>query len=444
MKMIRKSIVIVLLLVLMTASFSVNHMPGSAFANDIYEVFIPFIANFKQPLASLSYYITSVDEAYMYHLGCEQGKRDQMAAGVQDSVSVLNFSYPICYNDGRYGADIFPLFDQESDVELSLIASGVKYFASGYYTCSGSDNLSNLVIGVGTNNKSSVTPSYWPLSEETCDGEELAAAHGAAWGDMVSEINRWALDAGIFHQVQFYGASDIELGWNAPGWSRAWIEGFEQNGENFLIHYGDAAGCPYEDNPHWSCGTSTFKEWTPEDVWFVSYGSPSALPLPLIFLTNGVHAKQWAHLSRYSVQQHGYRMHFSGVFTQYTICSKNPWQSCVGRDNSPEAAYHQLVTELSKNAFTTQDLRWKADIDIVYLHEISLSESPLSASVQSASDHPVYQEIMHLRAALQSPSLSPRMRNSLEFKLALYESIAVRIQLSKLNPASKDLPVPLP
>lgn len=384
--------------------------------------YLPLFSYNQHPLTSTSYYLPTVDESFLYNLGCELGTRDKNEAGTQDSVAILDFSYPVCNANGSFGVDLFG--DNTAPVSTDAVESAVKSFAQGYYACSGTDVESNLVIGVGTNNK--------PLS---CNTETKAADHGAAWATMVSKINQWALEERILHQVQAYGASDIELGWNTPTWTRAWIAGFEQVEGNFLLHFGDASGCPYEDNPHWSCGTSGFPQWTVEDVWFVSWGSPSALPLPLIYLTDGVHAKQWAYLSQYSVNQHGYRMDFTGVFTQSQYCQQFSW--CNNTDNTPDQAYLQMETELSKDPATTQDLRWKTDIRWVFLDELSQANANSEPVQIKSEQHPVQKEVENLQAALQSPNLSSQMQSSLELKLSVYESFAQKIEVSKLNPAPK-------
>ncbi|MFU8827496.1 MAG: hypothetical protein ACNA70_08395, partial [Brevefilum sp.] len=275
-----------------------------AHGQETYTYHFPLWVNQDPSPVSTSYYITTLNNEFLFNLGCQQGTHDKNTAKAQNSVAVLAFGYPRCFDGGGYGANLFGY----GPASTSDVSNAVKQFALGYYACTGSDDQSNLVIGVGTSN--------YRGPSDPCNTTAKNTAHGAAWSGMVRDLNQWALSQGIFHQVQIYGANDIEVGWNSPAWSRAWVTGFDQVSGNFMLHFGDAAGCPYEDNPHWSCGSYPYNEWTVEDVWFVSYGSPSALPLPLIYLTNGVHAKQWAYLSQYSLSEHGYRMNFTGVFTQ--------------------------------------------------------------------------------------------------------------------------------
>jgi hypothetical protein len=219
--------------------------------------------------------------------------------------------------------------------------------------------------------------------------------------------------------------------------TRTWIAGFEQNGENFMLHFGDASGCPYEDNPNWVCNNN----WELEDLWFVSWGASSALPLPLISLNDGVHAKQWAYVSQYSVAVHGYRMDFTGVFTQYQYCEQwgdAPWSNCERTDNTPEEAYLQLTTELNKYPSTAQVLRWKTDIRWIYEYEVSQLDS---TSVQeSNAPHPIFAQIDAIRKGIESPNLSTELHSSLQYKLNISETIAEMIERSRKDPAPKNSP----
>lgn len=377
--------------------------------------------------ASTSYYVTTLNTGLMYSLGCELGTRDKNTPGPQDSVAVLAFGYPRCFAGGGYGANLFGF----GPATTGNIRTAVEQFALGYYTCSGSDRVSNLVVGVGTSN--------YQGSNEPCETQEKATAHGTAWSGMVRDLNQWAINQGVIHQVQFFGANDIELDWNTPAWSRAWVTGFDQVSGNLMLHFGDAAGCPYENYPHWSCGTSNYPEWTPEDVWYVSYGAPSALPLPLIYLTNGVHAKQWAYLSLYSVINHGYRMDFTGVFTQWAACQQSG--NCDSIDNTPQAAYQQLTYELSKWPITAQHLRWQTDIRWIMQNEAGGAQAFQDEQQGVEQTHPTLERAADLGLALQAADLSPEMRTSLESKQRTFQYLAEMVALSRVNPAEKDEPL---
>ncbi len=387
----------------------------TVYAQSSTDYYFPFFLNSNQPLTSNSYYLITVDEKFYYDLGCEHGIQDQNAIGVQNSVSVLDFSYPTC--DPGFGAALFAY----GPASLSDIKKAVKYFAKGYYACTGSDTQSNLVIGVGTNNK--------PTS---CDNEEKAASHGAAWAEMINHINQWLVDEGIFHQVQAYGASDIEVSWNTQEWSRAWVDGYNQVNQYPLLFFGDAAGCPYQEG---STSTSCGNGWNMDDVWFISWGSDASLPLPLIYRTDGIQAKQWANLSRYSVSQHGVPIIFTGVFTQSQACQQG---TCDGTDNEPYQAYRQLTSELNKSPDTAMILNWKTDIRWILSNELTNVKTSIDADqskLDGGSNHDI---IEHLQIALNSTGISSWMQTSLEEKLNLFNLITLQKEYSRLHPAVKN------
>lgn len=386
--------------------------------------YFPLFLNTKRiAQVSPSYYVTALNEVYLNNLGCELGQRDRGMPGAQDSVAVLAFGCPRCLKNGEFGANLFGM----SPASLTDISIAVKQFASGYYRCTGSDFSSNLVIGVGTSN--------FPGGSAPCTTISSASAHGVAWSGMVRDINTWLKSEGIFHQVQVFGATDIELGWNSPEWSRAWVDGFNQVSENFLLHFGDAAGCPYEDNPGWSCGTSSFPNWTIEDVWYVSYGASPSLPLPLIYLTTGVHAKQWAYLSQYSVNTHGYRLNFTGVFTQWAACQQ--MGGCNFIDNKPDEAYQQLTTELEKNPSTAQYITWKTDISWILNTSLVNFENTTEDEHKSSPLKPLQFLAEDFETALGSNSLSPVLQSSVVDKLLTYQKLTEMAEISRQYPADK-------
>jgi hypothetical protein len=174
----------------------------------------------------------------------------------------------------------------------------------------------------------------------------------------------------------------------------------------------------------------------------VSYGSPSALPLPLIYLTTGVHAKQWAYLSQYSVQEHGYRMDFSGVFTQWAACQQ--FGNCDFIDNTPEQAYQQLSYELNKFPATAQYLRWKTDIRWILQSELTSAGITQDDIPNAQTDHPLQRDATALATALETPDLSSTINNSLEIKMMTFQNMADMAAISKSNPAPKNTPLPLP
>ena len=191
--------------------------PQLVAAQEDEKTYLPFFSHYQEPLSSTSYYMITVDPEFTYSLGCELGTRDQNEPGAQDNVVVLDYSNPEYTVGTGYGATLFGF----GPVGLSEIRISAENFAEGYYDCTGSDNESNLVLGVGTNNKPT-----------TLDTAEKMAAHGAVWARMVNTLNQTLLDNNMLQQVQAYGASDIELGWNSPTNSIAWLTGYSSVAES--------------------------------------------------------------------------------------------------------------------------------------------------------------------------------------------------------------------
>jgi len=291
------------------------------------------------PRYSTSLYMKTINPLTLYSLGCVHGVRDMNLAGAQDSIVVLAFGRPTMSNEGIYGASLFG-FGPASTTE---IAEAVQQFGAGYVACSLEDTESRLRIGAGTSNYGDpVAISWWD--------------HGRKWARMVNDINTWFSNQGLRTRVDAVGANDIELAWNNPTVTRAWVDGYDYANKYPYYDFGAVEGCPTRLAPNWSCSSP----WTKNDVWYVSYGAGPAYPLPLIYATTGVNARQWAWMSVYAVEQKGARMEFVGAFTQYQACQQRG--GCTGLDNEPDEGWQQLYNELKYDPRTAQTLRWSTDI----------------------------------------------------------------------------------
>lgn len=92
----------------------------------IYKVFLPLVEG--ELYYTTSYYMSTVDSNILYNLGCELGQRDTNLPGMQNSVIILDFGYPL-YNGNEYGTIIFDYsFASTTDISIA-----VKNFAKGYY-----------------------------------------------------------------------------------------------------------------------------------------------------------------------------------------------------------------------------------------------------------------------------------------------------------------------
>jgi hypothetical protein len=282
------------------------------------------------PVVAYSQYVKNTAPGKLRRLGCSEGRRlERSKQGT--AIVVLTFGSPM-HKHGNSGASLFGA----RFASTTHIGRAAQAYAGGYVSCSLKESP-HLHVAIGTSN-------YGPA---------VTFHHGADWARMVNQTNEWALQQHIDGRVEFAGASDIELAWNRPGPSKAWVRGYDKNAQWPFYDFGDAGGCP----PRGNCVGS----WTQEDVWFVSWGARSAWPLPQIYTPNGSMAQEWYRLSLYSYQRHGKRMTLVGALSQRAACRQSS-DSCAGINNSPSKAWHQLNRLLNRDRRTAQPLPWISDI----------------------------------------------------------------------------------
>ncbi len=327
-------------------------------------LFLPVIYRDYQPLPlyATSYYIQDETPARLYDLGCALGTRDRQTPGAQDSLVVLNFGQGWFEggNLSRPGAGAFSPYWHY--MPISAIETAVQAYIQGYWVCSAEDQTSQVMVAVGTNNYG----GYGSNSTNQDTRRTYAYAHGKAWAQMVVRLLQWVWSNGYGRQVSVAGAIDIEwdaqlTGWNTPYVTYGWVNGFNDWDNNQAIYYnfGACVGCPTSPNPGWVY--SSANPWTQYDVYRVSYGVQPAWPLPEIYATSGVNARQWQAISRYGALYLGWPMEFAGVMTQYQACQQRG--GCSGINNTPEAGWMQLRNALNADALTYQPiLRWITDI----------------------------------------------------------------------------------
>jgi hypothetical protein len=232
---------------------------------------------------------------------------------------------------GHSGASLF----RSRFASTRQIGRAAQAYGSAYVRCSGGKGP-RLHVAIGTSNY----------------GGGVTFRHGADWARMVNEANDWALGQQIQGSVEFAGANDIELAWNGPEASKAWVRGYDSEAQWPFYDFGDAAGCP----PRGNC----IGAWSQEDVWFVAWGARSAWPLPQIYTPTRTMALEWHRLSLYSYQHHGSRMTLVGALSQHAACRQSS-DPCRGMNNSPSKAWHQLYALLNSDRRTAQRLLWLSD-----------------------------------------------------------------------------------
>ncbi len=362
--------------------------------------FIPIIKNppIQAPPYSTSYYMLTVNSATLYDMGCKIGQIDRNLPGSRSTVVILDFGSPKKIGS-EYGTDLFWL----GPVTISQISDAVKNFGQGYYTCVANDRSSQVIVGIGTTN-------YHTSISNTTDFYN----HGVAWASMVNDLNAWLTNQGYASQVLVVGANDVELAWNTPAITKAWVNGYKSVYKYDWYDYGSLDGCATNSNPSSTiCGNG----WTREDAWYVTYGTKPVWPLPLIYATNGVNAQQWALLSLYSFNTRGYSFIFIGPMTQKQACDQSPGQ-CPGLDNTPEQGWNQLFNELRRNSFTSFIPPWLTDIKW-WNGVVTMQAAPESAlNAGNGTEPSIYGSIAQsLQEALSSPGLNDEARTALQGKL---------------------------
>ena len=301
-----------------------------------------------------SYYMATVDSSTLFNRGCALGTRDLNRPGTQENMVILDFGGPRRLASGEYGAR---LFTTGVYVSTNQIAEAVKQFGLGYYNCTGADNKSFLVIGIGTNNW--VDPNCADFGE--CGLYKVTYEHGLAWAQMVNQLNKWFVDNRYSGQVSAVGANDIELSWNHYTPTKAWLDGYDAAHQYEMINFGALPGCPYFNSPGAQCGSYPYL-WSKEQVWTVIWGSPSVYPLPEIYANSGVNAQQWYLMSVYAYTTHGLAIEFRGVMTQSLSCQVRWESSCTVLDNTPAEGWGQLSGLVNGDARTAHNIRWATDI----------------------------------------------------------------------------------
>ncbi|MHB1356362.1 MAG: hypothetical protein ACYCZF_10345 [Anaerolineae bacterium] len=287
------------------------------------------------PPYTTSYYMSTTDYDTLYRMGQTNGSKVQPA---QNVVIFLDWGQPWNENN-TWGVAIFGSLEFRSTAQIS---TAVQAFCRGLYQSVPSN--SRVTVAVGTSNYDS--PGHW--------GRYVSREHGIAWAQMVKSLSNWiATPPSWADKITIVGAIDAEPGWNTAASTRAWADGFNQaaNGSTYL-NYGSCDSCPFDSCP--SC--KPLNGWTFEDIWYISWGQPSAFVVPEIYLPNGVNAQQWYRISLYGWTVHGQAIIFSGVLTQMQACN------CPGQTNPPAEGWSQLYNLINSDFKTAYDIKWLSDI----------------------------------------------------------------------------------
>src|SRR5260370_27406804 len=137
---------------------------------------------------------------------------------------------------------------------------------------------------------------------------------------MLDDINAYFASRGYYHLTAHAGA-DLETEYSTATIARQWVDQFSYAGIWRVYDFGDAT-CPTSgdgtvDN---HCDTSQ-GSWLESDIWYLSWGNPSAFPFPEIY--SHANALQWYQISLFGLRSENNRpLIFWGTLTEQLACSQ--------------------------------------------------------------------------------------------------------------------------
>jgi hypothetical protein len=203
-------------------------------------------------------------------------------------------------------------------------------------------NSTLLNVAIGTNN----CTNGGSLCTNPAGNTNVTYEHGQAWAQMVSRLYGYTQNHNYLHQIRIAAANDIEISWNSPANTRAWVDGYLSITSIPYYNFGACEGCP----------GGLGNGWTLQDVWYVSGGARPGVAnaLPEIYRTDGYNAYQWRAVSEYGSTQLGYPIPFTGAFTEWQACQQPGTSGCIpyDLDNASSQAVPQLSVEISKSDYS--------------------------------------------------------------------------------------------
>jgi hypothetical protein len=281
-----------------------------------------------------SYYIANPGLDSIRNLGCQNGDTAGRAT--------LFFGAPTVVR-GAYGTTLWG----GADRTVTEIGELVQDYVRGYVWCRRSPAL-QLFVGMGTSTSAIDThPSDWVWG------------HGRTWAATVRAVADWAA-AYYPGAVRIYGAWDAEPSWSTYERADRWMQGYDSEPGRRALHANFSAdGCPRDSTANGPCNNG----WRQESVWQLAWRYDPSLPMPQIYATSGVNARQWQQIDLYGTIAHGDGMVFWGTLSQHAACGQVG--GCRGTDNTPQQAHDHLLWQLNTHPATAQptietatDMHW--------------------------------------------------------------------------------------
>lgn len=203
------------------------------------------------PPYSYSVYVKNIQTNEMMRLGKLQRCRS-------NGVIFLAFGKPYSPS-GTFGTFAFG-YDKTPDdtddllgVTLSDVSEAVVNYVQGYWdttTCAqGALTSRDLTIAVSTSNSRKD-------GETGSDNEYLTSAHGAAWGQMINELNATMRTEGYASAIRIVAGYDAELGWSSYTPTKAWLDGYISTSNYPYYYFGSCDDCATTQSPaNWDTAT---------------------------------------------------------------------------------------------------------------------------------------------------------------------------------------------
>lgn len=251
-----------------------------------------------------SFYITYVNsDSWMYCLGRDNTNNI-------DGLVFLSFGEAEKKN-GVYGINDL----NQNWASMTRVAEAVQQFINGYNA--NPKHTQGIHVVVSINNAKSGT--NYQLSNSNSE----YYSHGAAFKSAINSIST----SGLVYNIS--GGIDAELNWNTPAYTKAWVDGFSQNGNyEILYNFGDHAG--RSDDFSGESDPSFDGNWKASDIHYISYGNSASYCVPQVYVSQM--ASQWTYQKKWR------NIIYSGVM------STNGW-GYISTQDSYTYFYNKLSNE---------------------------------------------------------------------------------------------------
>lgn len=272
----------------------------------------------KLPPVTISQYEHSTTPATLDAQGCNAGK------GRKTGLVILDFGRP-AFKAGAYGT-----LDFAGNFQWNVpINKAVEAYMTGYMRCRPAGLKGMLSVARGTNNSCSNEDVHCCPNKCGLEPPSFTKA-GYWWAWRTNQVEKWVISKGWKFKVRATAAIDAEPAWDPPfRATNRFVAAFDYTAR----HSG------WKLPPLlWDFGSLEPGYWSPNQEWIVAAGGGGVNhAIPEIYYPGM--AREWSDLSAYALKNHGHRIRFGGVTSQWA-----PGTSACGY--SPARGVGQLLAAL--------------------------------------------------------------------------------------------------